>query len=176
MFRTPSVSLAAHVRRWLLGLGAEVGEGVRVEGRVWLPGRGGRVVIGARARLGGACAPIELRAEQGAALVLGEDVVVEEGCSIEATERVQVGARCRLGAFSKVLDNHFHEVAGDWSRRPPAKPVVIEPDCVIGPHAILLPGAWLGRGSRVGPATVVSRRVPPGTMVAGSPPQPRRLP
>lgn len=162
-------AVAALLRLQWLRLRAEVATGVKIAGRVWLPGTG-RVVIGARARLSGPCAPVELRAEHTAELILEPDVVVEDGCSIEATQMVRIGARSRLGAFCKVLDNHLHEAAGDFSRRPPGRPVVVEEDCIIGPRAILLPGAHVGRGSHVGPGTVVSRRIPPGSHFAGVPP------
>ena len=162
-------AVAAFLRLQWLRLRAEVAPGVKVAGRVWLPGTG-RVAIGARARLSGPCAPIELRAEHTAELLLEDDVVVADCCSIEATEQVRIGARSRLGAFCKVLDNHLHGGAGDFSRRPPGRPVVVEEDCIIGPHAILLPGAHVGRGSQVGPGTVVSKRIPPGSHFAGMPP------
>ena len=156
-------AVAGVLRLSWLRLRAEVSPGVKVAGRVWLPGTG-RIAIGARARLSGPCAPIELRAEHAAELILEPEVVVEDGCSIEATQSV------RIGAFCKVLDNHLHEAAGDFSRRPPGRPVVVEEDCIIGPRAILLPGAHVGRGSQVGPGTVVSRRIPPGSHFAGVPP------
>jgi carbonic anhydrase/acetyltransferase-like protein (isoleucine patch superfamily) len=167
-------ALARFLRLQRLRLRAEVGAGVQVAGRVWLPGRG-RVTIGARARLSGPCAPVELRAEAIAELVVEDDVVIEEGCSIEATQLVRIGARTRMGAFCKILDNHLHDPAGDFFHRPPGRPVVIEEDCIIGPRAILLPGAHVGRGSRVGPGTVVSRRIPPHSCFAGVPPTLRSL-
>jgi|SRR5690242_3671413 acetyltransferase-like isoleucine patch superfamily enzyme len=162
-------AIAGCLRLQLLRLRADVAPGVKVAGRVWLPGTG-RIAIGERARLSGPHAPVELRAEHGAELILEPDVVVEDGCSIEATQKVHIGARSRLGAFCKILDNHLHEAAGDFSRRPPGRPVVVEEDCVIGPRAILLPGAHVGRGTQIGPGTVVSRRIPPGSHFAGVPP------
>ncbi|HEY6911109.1 MAG TPA: acyltransferase [Myxococcales bacterium] len=162
-------AVAAFLRLSWLRLRAEVEPGVKVAGRVWIPGTG-RIAIGARARVGGGSAPVELRAEPTAELILEPDVVVEDGCSIEATQAVRIGARSRLGAFCKVLDNHLHDPAGDFSHRPPGRPVVVEEDCIIGPRAILLPGAHVGRGSQVGPGTVVSRRIPPGSHFAGVPP------
>jgi acetyltransferase-like isoleucine patch superfamily enzyme len=101
--------------------------------------------------------------------VLGRDVAVEAGCSIEALQSVRIGERVRLGAFAKILDNHFHSRLGDRSVRPPSIPVVVEADAVIGPRAVLLPGAHVGRGARIGAGAVVSRRVPPFADVHGIP-------
>ena len=166
------MSLGALLQRWWWLRGHRgtlvIAEGARIEGRLWCAGPG-TVRIGAGVRLEAHTAPIELRAAQGAEIVLEEGVVVESGCSIEAVSAVRVGARSRLGAFSKVIDNNFHEAAGDHQHRPPSVPVVIEADVSIGPRAIILPGAHVGCGSRIGPATVVSRRLPPGVEAAGVP-------
>jgi acetyltransferase-like isoleucine patch superfamily enzyme len=156
---------------WLRGRRGEsfIDPSVRIEGRVWIPGEG-TVRLGPGVALLASTAPIELRAAAGAEIVIGEGSVLEAGCSVEAATSVQIGARVRLGAFSKVIDNHCHEAAGDRHKQPPSVPVVVGDGVTVGPRAILLPGAHLGRGVRVGPATVVSRRLPADVTVAGSPP------
>ena len=141
---------------------------IEVTGNIWLSGPG-RVRIGRGVKLFAHRAPIELCAHEGAELRLDAGVVIEGGASIEATGSVHVGARARVGAFSKIMDNHFHPTVGDRGERPPPVPVVIGQDCVIGPRAILMPGAELGAGARVGPAAVVSFRVPVGMDLTDAP-------
>jgi acetyltransferase-like isoleucine patch superfamily enzyme len=103
--------------------------------------------------------------------VLGAGVRVEGGVSIEAKARVEVGRRTVLHGFCKVLDNHFHPLFGDRHRgAPPSNPVFIGDDCDIGWRAIILPGARLGTGARALPGVVVSRTVPEGAVIGGSPP------
>ncbi len=41
--------------------------------------------------------------------------------------------------------------------------------CFIGAHSLLMPGVTIGDGSIVGAGSVVTRDVPPGTIVAGNP-------
>ncbi len=41
--------------------------------------------------------------------------------------------------------------------------------CFVGAHSILLPGVTIGDGSIVGAGSVVTRDVPPGSIVAGNP-------
>lgn len=53
--------------------------------------------------------------------------------------------------------------------RSPIKPVVVEDDCFIGYHAIVLMGVTIGKGSIVGAGAVVTHDVPPGSVVAGNP-------
>ncbi len=49
------------------------------------------------------------------------------------------------------------------------KPVVIEEDCWICGAAIILPGIKVGKGSTVAAGAVVTKDVPPRTVVAGNP-------
>jgi acetyltransferase-like isoleucine patch superfamily enzyme len=96
-------------------------------------------------------------------------VCIGGGTSIEAVRSVRIGARSRLGIFSKVLDNDYHTVGGSRWERPISIPVIIGEDVQIGPHAILLPGAHLEQGSTVCARAVVRRRVPAGAIVVGNP-------
>jgi acetyltransferase-like isoleucine patch superfamily enzyme len=47
--------------------------------------------------------------------------------------------------------------------------VSIGPQCYIGANSTILPGVTIGDGSIVGAAAVVTRDVPPMTVVAGNP-------
>jgi serine acetyltransferase len=50
--------------------------------------------------------------------------------------------------------------------------VVIEEDATIGPGAIVLPNVTIGRGAIVTAGSVVTKSVPPKTMVRGNPAEP----
>jgi acetyltransferase-like isoleucine patch superfamily enzyme len=147
---------------------AEGGRDVVVRGGLWIRGPG-RIEIGERVVLDGATAPIELHVGPGAVIVLGDDVYIGGGTSIEAQRAVTIGARTRVGRFSKIIDNHFHNAAGKRNERPPSGPAVIEEDVELGPRAILLPGAHVGKGTRVVAGSVITRRVPPFSLVSGVP-------
>jgi acetyltransferase-like isoleucine patch superfamily enzyme len=144
-----------------VALRVELGADVHVEGRVWLPGTG-RVRIGRGVRLVGLRAAIELRAHEGGEIVVDDGVLIEDGASVEATSCVRIGAGARIGAFCKIIDNHFHHTLGNRSERPPAVPVVIGADAIVGLRAVLLPGAELGDRASLGPAAVLSFRLPAG--------------
>jgi acetyltransferase-like isoleucine patch superfamily enzyme len=135
----------------------DLGRGVDIQGRVWVPGEG-RVHLGRGVQLRGRRAPIELRAHEGAEIRLGDGVTVEAGASIEATQRVEIGARVSIGAFAKIIDNHYHHPVGDRTKRPPSVPIFIGEDAIIGPRAILLPGARVAAGAVVGAGQVLSSR------------------
>jgi serine acetyltransferase len=50
--------------------------------------------------------------------------------------------------------------------------VVIEEDAVLGPGVIVLPNVTIGRGAIVAAGSVVTKSVPPKTMVQGNPARP----
>jgi acetyltransferase-like isoleucine patch superfamily enzyme len=157
--------------RWFGPLGAalrvDLGRDVRVEGRVWLPGPG-RVRIGNDVRLLATRSTIELRAHEGGEIVLEDGVVIEDGTSIEATSTVRIGARTRIGPFCKIMDNHFHSPTADHRlERPKPVPVIVGPDVVLGPRAVLLPGAEVGANALLGPASVLSFKLPAGATFPG---------
>jgi acetyltransferase-like isoleucine patch superfamily enzyme len=162
-----SRSFAATVwsRLQLLGC-AEVGRSPSVVGRIWIHGPG-RVLVGDRVVFDASSAPIELHAGPGAEIVIGDDVQVAGGTSIEAQSSVTIGERCRIQAYSKILDNHFHPLRGDRSVRPASTPVIIESDVTLGRRAIVLPGARVRRGTNVLAVSVV--RGPPASPVVAFP-------
>jgi hypothetical protein len=47
--------------------------------------------------------------------------------------------------------------------------IIIEDNVDIGAGAIILPGVRIGKGSMVGAGSVVTKDVPPGTIVVGNP-------
>src|SRR5205823_10829909 len=58
---------------------------------------------------------------------------------------------------------HFREQEGG---------VLIEEDATVGPGAIILPNVTVGRGAIVAAGSVVTKSVPPKTMVQGNPARP----
>ncbi len=136
--------------------------------RVWIWGEG-TVCIGRRVSFDASVARIELHALRGGEIVIGDDAWFESGVSIEAMSSVHIGARAHLAPFVKIIDGHFHTLEGDRHERPAPSPVVVEEDVFIGPRAILLPRAHVGRGSIVRAGTVITRRFPPGVVLGGSP-------
>ncbi len=176
--RNPSVSLVSNAASRLVlrllrfrplraALRLELGRDVKVEGRVWLSGPG-RVRVGDGVRLLGRRSAIELHAHEGGEIVIDCGALIEDGSSLEATRSVRIGARSRIGPFCKIMDNHFHRAAGDRRDRPDAVPVDVGEDALVGPRSVILPGASMGDGAVLGPATVLSFRLPAGAVFPGS--------
>lgn len=153
--------------RWYLRSCAAVGPLPRVMGRIVVMG-GSRIRIGAKVRLSGKHVPIELAAGPDGELTLGDNCFINNGCSIGAVRLISIGHNCAIGNYSLIMDSDFHDV--DDHRKPGvAEPVIIEDDVWIGARATILKGVRIGRGAVVAAGAVVTRDVPPRTLVGGVP-------
>jgi len=81
--------------------------------------------------------------------------------------RVGIAQRVILVTSSGVTYSRTWPILGDK-----VAPIVIEDDAWIGAGAIILPGITIGRGAVVGAGAVVTRDVPPYTIVVGVPARP----
>jgi acetyltransferase-like isoleucine patch superfamily enzyme len=89
---------------------------------------------------------------------IGYDAVIETSHPELVTIRDRATIQLRVTIIA-----HFREqVSG----------VVVEEDATVGPGAIILPNVTIGRGAIVAAGSVVTKSVPPKTMVQGNPAQP----
>jgi acetyltransferase-like isoleucine patch superfamily enzyme len=145
----------------------QVGARVRTLGRPRIENFG-TMIIGDDVTLRSVRVPVELCTEPGATLTIGDRCSINEGVSVGTTQHITLGRRVRIGPFVMIVDSAFHDLY-DRDVTPPSRPVFIEDDVWIGAKASVLPGVRLGRGSVVGTAAVVTRDVPPFSVVAGIP-------
>lgn len=130
----------------------------------------GRMVIGERVQLVSTIATMELVTEEGGVLEIGARSLVNFGCSLVATQHVQIGAHCHIGPYTMMLDNAYHRIEPERRlERPPSQPIIVGENVWIGARVIVLPGVTIGRGSCVGAGSVVTADVPERTLVAGVP-------
>ena len=78
---------------------------------------------------------------------------------------VSIGAGSEIG-IRAVIMGHYKEDDSD------PRGVTIEEDVFIGPGAIVLQNVTIGRGAVVATGSVVTRSVPPMTLVQGNPARP----
>jgi len=88
---------------------------------------------------------------------IGYDAVIETSRPDLVTIRDRATVQIRATIIA-----HFREQQG----------VVIEEDAVVGSGAIILPNVIIGRGAIVTAGSVVTKSVPPKTMVQGNPARP----
>jgi acetyltransferase-like isoleucine patch superfamily enzyme len=95
------------------------------------------------------------------------------GTTFVSSHSIDIGDRVQIGSNASVVDTDFHPLRPDERRRNfndgATAPIVIEDEVFVGMESLILKGVTVGRGSVVGAGSVVSRDVPPGTVVAGNP-------
>ena len=96
-------------------------------------------------------------------LTITQDFTGERG-SLFLGDRVSIAPKC---IFVLVSHPNSSEVKKTISFKPPF--IRIENDAWIGAGAIILPGLTIGEGSIVGAGAVVTKDVPPHSVVAGNP-------
>lgn len=101
---------------------------------------------------------------------LGRGVFINFNATILDCARVHIGDFVKFGPGVQLYTaghslNPVRRRAGDEF----ALPITIEEDVWVGGSAIILPGVRVGRGAVVGAGAVVTKNVPPGATVVGSP-------
>lgn len=101
---------------------------------------------------------------------LGDHVFLNVGCTILDNNTVQIGNYVMVGPsvqfYTAAHPLEAEERIQGWEN---ALPIVVEDKVWIGGGAILLPGVRVGQQAVVGAGAVVTRDVPPYTVVAGNP-------
>ena len=114
------------------------------------------------------------------------DFTLLNGALIMTEERIEIGSHCLISWNVGIADSDFHPLAPaqrlidahalapflkDRPPRPKLKtaPVVIGHNVWIGMNATILKGVTIGENSVVAAGSVVTKSVPPNTVVAGNP-------
>ncbi|MGH7294871.1 MAG: acyltransferase [Polyangiaceae bacterium] len=89
---------------------------------------------------------------------------------IDLTAPVRIGSRVYMG-YDVMLITADHEIADPIQRcgRRVYRAVHVEDGAWLGSRVVVLPGVRIGRGAVVGAGSVVTRDVPPHTLVGGVP-------
>ncbi|WP_423208801.1 sugar O-acetyltransferase [Paracoccus yeei] len=105
----------------------------------------------------------------------GPGCFVNYGCFFMDICEIRIGARCQFGTAVQLLtEDRPRDVARRSKGQEWGRPISIGDDVWIGGGAIVVPGVTIGAGAIIGAGAVVTRDVPPGATVAGSPARPVR--
>ena len=89
------------------------------------------------------------------------------GIQIRCSQRITIGNNAAIAKDVVIMDSDAHEI--DYSGYVMKKPIFIEDDVWIGTRAMILKGVTVGKGSIVAAGAVVTKSVPPFSLVAGVP-------
>ena len=128
----------------------------------------GEIYIGDRFCLRSKIVPTEFLVYPGARIEIGNDVFMNYGVSLAAHQLIKIGDGCQIGHYAMLMDNDYHQV-GDLRSKGDTIPVILEDNVWLAAHVIVLKGVRIGNNSVVAAGSVVTRDVPPYSVVAGIP-------
>lgn len=100
-------------------------------------------------------------------IVVGHHVFINDGVNIYAEALVQIGNHTRIADDVTIYDTNFHPTCPE---APVGKgPVLIGRNVWIGCGVMILPNVTIGNHAVVAAHAVVTRSVPPCSIVAGNP-------
>jgi len=97
---------------------------------------------------------------------IGNKVKIGDNCKIQAFTFIPEGVEISDNVFigpRVVFTNDKYPPSTHWTR------TIVKDGVSIGAGAVILPGVVLGRGCKVGAGSVVTKNVPPKTLVMGNP-------
>jgi acetyltransferase-like isoleucine patch superfamily enzyme len=102
-------------------------------------------------------------------ITVERDVLISYACIIADSDNHSLYPEYRINDLATWMNGRQH----DWSHSEMA-PIRICQGAWIGARSIILKGVTIGAGAVVGMGSVVTRDVPPRTVVAGNPARPIR--
>ncbi len=103
-------------------------------------------------------------------IYIGDHVYLNVCCTILDCSEVHIGQHVMIGPMVQ-LYTPAHDLKAEIRIQgyEVGRPIVIEDNVWIGGGSIILPGVRIGRNAVIGAGSVVRRRVPADTIVAGNP-------
>lgn len=135
----------------------QIGDRSVIGGRLLVFPDGGRIKIGRQCFIGP-----ETRIWSGDAVEIGDRVLISHGANIHDSIAHSLFAHERHQHFVEILQKG-NGALGNVRKAP----VIIEDDAWIGFNATVMKGVRIGRGAIVAAGSIVTKDVPPFTIVAG---------
>lgn len=146
--------------------GLQRGRLVSVNGRPKIQNQG-KVILGDRVRIWSTITQAKLFIGSKGKLEIGNESRIN-GVHINASTNVYIGNNVRIAPYTIILDDDFHDVNDHFGDGKSA-PVYVSDDVWIGTRAMILKGVKIGKGAVVAASAVVTKDVPPYTLVGGVP-------
>lgn len=145
----------------------KVGNMVTVRGIPKIEGNG-NIVIGNYVKIWSHIGKTQLSVGKGAALSIGDHTFINTGVIISVRGQVSIGQHCQIANQVIIMDNDFHGVE-DRDKPELPQPIIIEDNVWLATRCMILKGVTIGKGAVVAAGAVVTKDVPPYTLVGGVP-------
>lgn len=107
-------------------------------------------------------------ADFGKNITIGKNVFINSGCCFQDQGGIRIGDGCFIG-HQVVFATIDHDLDPNRRAENHVAPIVLGKNVWVGSHATILKGVTIGDGSVVAAGAVVTKDVPPMTVVGGVP-------
>ncbi len=151
---------------WYLS-SAERGKMVSVQGKPFVRNKG-KIILGDRVRVWSIFQQVKLSVRRGGILTVGNNSRLN-GVHIAVRKEIRIGNNVRIAPYVLIMDSDFHDVNNHFSEDGKTDSVIIHDNVWIATKATILKGVTIGEGAVIGACALVTKDVPPYTVVAGVP-------
>lgn len=106
--------------------------------------------------------------DYGKPVSIGKNCFIQQCCTFFGRGGITIGNDVFIGPKCNIITIN-HDVNPENRSATYSRPVIIEDKVWIGINSTILPGVRIGYGSVIGAQSVVTKDVPPMTIVAGNP-------
>jgi len=150
-----------------------VGKKFRADGDIPLISGSGKIIIGDNVRIGNRSAWFVIsNLYKDPTLIIGNNTSINYCVVISAECRVEIGNNCVIAGETKIFDNNSHGLDYKNNRemtKDDVAPIIIGDHVWIGMGSLILKGVTIGKGAVVAANSVVTKNIPPMTLVGGNP-------
>ncbi len=150
-----------------------VGKNLRTDGDMPLISGSGRIILGDNVKIGNRNAWIlSPNLYECPELIIGDNTVINYQVGISVECKVEIGDSCVIAGENMIFDNNSHSILYTNKRKMTKEdvgPIKIDDHVWIGMRSMILKGVTIGKGSVVAAGSVVTKDVPPMTLVGGNP-------
>ncbi|MDA0978169.1 MAG: acyltransferase [Proteobacteria bacterium] len=100
---------------------------------------------------------------------VGDYSIINPGVRITSASGISIGSGCMLAMNCYLSDADWHDIQHRIFAPGKTAPITLENNVWIGDSALVTRGVTIGENSVVGAWSVVTKNVPPNTIVAGNP-------
>ncbi|MBK9048512.1 MAG: acyltransferase [Bacteroidetes bacterium] len=127
----------------------------------------GTLIIGNGTKLWSVINRVRISSFRGAVVIIGENTFIN-GARIAAKKKISIGNNVHIAPEVIIMDSDFHD-ATDLDASGKSAEVIIGNHVWISTRAMILKGVTIGDGAVVAAGAIVTKDVPPYTLVAGIP-------
>jgi len=150
-----------------------VGKNLRTDGDIPLISGSGKIIIGDNVKIGNRNAWIvSPNLYECPELIIGDDTVINYQVGISVECKVEIGKGCVIAGETMIFDNNSHSISYTNNRtmtKGDVGPIKIDDNVWVGMRSMILKDVSIGKGSVVAAGSVVTKDVPPMTLVGGNP-------